>query len=166
MKIPLLSFVGWSGTGKTTLIERLIPILASKGIRVGVIKHHPHDFDIDREGKDSYRLKKAGARITVIVSPKKIALVEDLDRELDIDEIVARHVSGVDLIITEGYKGEKGPRIEVYNFRPDAPPLSLGHKELLALVTDLPMEAPVPVLSRDDIDGVAEFIIKKLRLLR
>ena len=78
MKIPVLCFVGRSNTGKTTLIEKLIPLLKSRGIRVATIKHHNHDFEIDQEGKDTYRHKKAGAHLSMIVSPKKLALVEDL----------------------------------------------------------------------------------------
>ena len=162
VKIPVLSFVGRSGTGKTTVIERLIPQLKVRGIRVATIKHHLHNFDIDREGKDSYRHKKAGAKLAMVVSPGKIALVEDVDRELGLAELLSRHVHDVDLVITEGYKTENVPRIEVYNVRSHEPPVSLGHRNLLALITDMPMDAPVPVLQRDDIGKLAEFIIEKV----
>jgi molybdopterin-guanine dinucleotide biosynthesis protein B len=162
VKIPILSFVGRSGTGKTTVIERLIPQLKVRGIRVATIKHHLHDFDIDREGKDSYRHKKAGAKLAMVVSPGKVALVEDVDRELGLVELISRHVHDVDLVITEGYKTEDVPRIEVYNMRSHVPPVSLGHRNLLALVTDMPMDAPVPVLQRDDIGKLAEFVIEKV----
>jgi molybdopterin-guanine dinucleotide biosynthesis protein B len=165
MKMPVLSFVGRSGTGKTTVIEKLIPLLASKGIRVAAIKHHLSDFEMDREGKDSYRLKLAGAKLAIVVSPKKIGLVEDLDRELDLEELLSRHVHDVDLVITEGYKSESAPRIEVYHVGEQAP-LSLGLKNLLALVTDKPMEASVPVVQRDDVEKLADFIMERLRLQR
>jgi len=162
VKIPILSFVGRSGTGKTTVIERLIPQLKACGIRVATIKHHLHDFDMDREGKDSYRHKKAGAKLAMIVSPGKVALVEDVDGELGLVELISRHVHDVDLVITEGYKTEDVPRIEVYNVRNHEPPVSLGHRNLLALITDMPMDAPVPVLQRDDIGKLVEFIIEKV----
>lgn len=164
MKVPILSFVGRSGSGKTTVIERLIPLLTARGIRVATIKHHLHAFDMDREGKDSYRHKLAGAKLAMIVSPKKLALVEDLDRELDLEGLLSRHIHDVDLVITEGYKTEDAPRIEVYNVGEHEPPLSLGHGSLLALITDVPMDAPVPVLQRDDIGRLAEFVIEKLGL--
>ncbi len=164
MKIPVLSFVGRSGTGKTTLIERLIPRLRERGIRVATIKHHPHDFDMDHEGKDSYRHKLAGAKLAMVVSPGKVGLVEDIDREIGLDELLSRHIHDVDLVITEGFKKEGVPRIEVYNVGNPEPPVSLGHGSLLAYVTDAPMDAPVPVLQRDEISKLADFIIEKLGL--
>jgi len=162
MKVPILSFVGRSGTGKTTVIERVIHLLASKGVRIASVKHHFHDFEMDREGKDSYRHKKAGAKLAMVVSPGKVALVEDVDGELGLVELISRHVHDVDLVITEGYKTEDVPRIEVYNVRNHEPPVSLGHRNLLALITDMPMDAPVPVLQRDDIGKLVEFIIEKV----
>ena len=163
MKVPILSFVGRSGTGKTTVIERLIPLLASKGVRIASIKHHLHDFEMDREGKDSYRHKKAGAKLAMVVSPKKIGLVQDLDREIDLEELLSRYVYDVDLVITEGYKSKDAPRIEVYTVG-GQPPLSLGLPNLLALVTDRPMDASVPVLHRDDVETLADFIMEKFGL--
>ena len=150
------------GTGKTTVIERLIPHLNARGIRVATIKHHHHDFEMDREGKDSYRHKKAGARLAMVVSPGKVALVEDVDGEPGLAELISRHVHDVDLVITEGFKKEDAPRIEVYNVGNHEPPVSVGHRSLLALVTDAPMDAPVPVLQRDDVGRLAEFIIEKV----
>ncbi len=117
---------------------------------------------MDREGKDSYRHKRAGAALAMVVSPGKVALVEDVDGEPGLAELVSRHVHDVDLVITEGFKREDVPRIEVYNVRNQEPPVSLGHRSLLALVTDMPMDAPVPVLHRDDIGRLAEFIVEKV----
>ena len=118
---------------------------------------------MDREGKDSYRHKKAGARLAMVVSPKKIGLVQDLDREIDLEELVSRYVYDVDLVITEGYKSKDAPRIEVYTVG-GLPPLSLGRRNLLALVTDRPMDASVPVLHRDDVETLADFIMEKFGL--
>lgn len=153
--------IGRSNTGKTTVIEKLIPILKARGIRVATIKHHPHDFHIDIEGKDSYRHKKAGARLTIIASPSKIGIVEDLERELALEEIISRYVSGVDLVITEGYKRERMPKIEVYNYRENEPPLITDDRNGVAIIADRPVAAHVPVFFRDDVEKIAEFVIEK-----
>jgi molybdopterin-guanine dinucleotide biosynthesis protein B len=159
---PVISFVGRSNSGKTTFLEKLIPVLKELGVRVATIKHHVHDFEIDREGKDTYRLKKAGARITMIASPQKLALVEDLDSELPLETIVTRYIRNIDLVITEGYKKELMPKIEVY--REDVPPVALDDPNLLAIVADVPLDAHVPVFSRDNAAPVADFIIEKFGL--
>ena len=161
---PVMSFVGRSNSGKTTFLEKLIPVLKERGVRVATIKHDVHDFEIDREGKDTYRHKQAGARITMIASPKKLALVEDLDSELPLEAIVTRYVQNVDLVITEGYKKEQMPKIEVYTFREDVPPLALDDPNLLAIVADVPLDAHVPVFSRDIPAPVADFIVEKFGL--
>jgi len=164
MKIPVISFVGTSNTGKTTLLEQLIAMLNERGLRVATIKHHHRDFEIDQEGKDTYRLKKAGARLSMIVSPVKLALVQDLVDEPSLDEVIDRYVRDVDLVIVEGYKQEPVPKIEVYSHASGSPPIALGDEKLLALVADAPLSAPVPVFLRDDVEGIAAFVIKKLRL--
>ena len=161
---PVLCFVGRSNTGKTTVIERLIPMLKAKGITVATIKHHNHPFEIDYEGKDTYRHKAAGARTAMIVSSRKIALVKDLDRELSLTQIVAQYAHDVDLVIVEGYKAERLPKIEVYNFREHTPPLAADDANLLALISDIEMPARVPVFLRDDIQGIAAFIVRELKL--
>ncbi len=164
MNIPVVSLIGRSNTGKTTVIERIIPLMKAKGIRVATLKHHIHDFEIDREGKDTYRHKKAGARIAMIASPKKLALVEDFEREMTLREILQRHVKDVDLVIVEGFKQEDLPKIEVYNYRENEPPLSSGDRNLLAIITDRPIEADVPVFLRDEVEKIAEFIVERFGL--
>lgn len=160
--IPYLAFVGRSNTGKTTVIERLIPILVEKGIRVAVIKHHPHDFDIDIPGKDTYRYKKAGATMSVLASPRKIAVVKDTEDELTLTEIISRYVSDVDFLIIEGFKKENVPKIEVFQRKEGADlPVRWGDKNLIALVTDEPVETSLPVFLRNDIQGIARFIIDR-----
>jgi molybdopterin-guanine dinucleotide biosynthesis adapter protein len=166
MSIPVLCLVGRSNTGKTTLIEKLIPLFGAEGIRVATIKHHNHDFEIDREGKDTYRHKKAGARLSMIVSPKKLAFVEDLKDELPLDEILSRYVRDVDLVIVEGYKEESVPKIEVYTYAEDRPPVALGDKDLLAVVSDRLFGFPLPVFLRDDIAGIAEFVKGEIERIR
>jgi len=162
-KIPIISIVGYSKTGKTTLIERLIPVLTGKGLKVAVVKHGIHGFKADTPGKDTYRLKKAGAKITILVSPRKIALTEDLDHEPDIKEIISRFVRNIDICIMEGFKNEKITKIEIFEQKGRKEgPLYENDNNIIALITDEPIIPPIPKFSRDDIAKVAEFIISTL----
>lgn len=159
-KIPVVSIVGRAKTGKTTLVVKLIPLFKARGIRVATIKHHPHDdFEIDMEGKDTYRHKKAGAVLTVIASARKIAMVRDVEEELSLQQIVDRFVSDVDLIITEGYKWERMHKIEVYDARQE-PPACLDDPYLLAVMSDTPISATVPVFKRDDVQSAVDLIVE------
>jgi molybdopterin-guanine dinucleotide biosynthesis protein B len=164
MKTPVFCIVGRSNTGKTTLIERLIPYFKSRGMSVGTIKHHNRPFEMDRKGKDTYRHKKAGAKAAMIVSERKLGLVRDLDREMSIDELVARYMDDVDLVIVEGYKQEPLPKIEVYNYRETVPPIAAEDELLVAIVSDAPIPAPVPVFLRDDVHAIAAFIMQRFDL--
>ncbi|OPY75502.1 MAG: Molybdopterin-guanine dinucleotide biosynthesis adapter protein [Syntrophorhabdus sp. PtaU1.Bin050] len=160
--VVAISFVGRSKVGKTTLIERLIPLLTEKGLRIGVIKHHHNDFEIDKPGKDTYRYKRAGAKFAMLASPGKVALVEDTPVELTLEEIVARFVHGVDLLIVEGFKKEALPKIEVFLTKEGADgPVCAGDKNLVAVVTDESLATTLPVFSRDDIEGVVRFILTR-----
>jgi len=109
---PLLSFVGKSGVGKTTLIEKLIAELKRRGYRIAVVKHHAHTTPIDGRGKDSWRFSEAGASLAVVSSPVEIARFERVPHELTLNEIAAQ-ISNVDLVLTEGFKREAAPKIEV-----------------------------------------------------
>ena len=157
--IPVISIVGRSKTGKTTFIERLIPLLKKKGLKVATIKHLHHDFEFDRPGKDTYRHKQAGAKITVISSPEKIALIEDVEKELSLEQIQSRYISGVDILITEGYKKESMPKIEIYQRKEGDKPVCINDKNLIAIVTDEQIDLSVPTFLRDDVEGVAGFIV-------
>ena len=161
---PILSVIGRSNTGKTTLLEKLIPILRSRGLRIGTIKHHARDFDIDKEGKDSYRHKKAGANIAMITSPEKIALVEDVGQDYPLAELVKRYMRDIDLVITEGYKREHMPKLEVYVHKEGQEPLADEDPDVIAIAADKPIEAHLPVFLRDDPIPIADFIIEKLGL--
>jgi molybdopterin-guanine dinucleotide biosynthesis adapter protein len=165
-QIPAISIVGRSKTGKTTFIEKLIPVLIGKGLRVATIKHHPHDFEIDIPGKDTYRHKKAGAKTVILASPGKIAMVKDIEKDLPVREILSRYVDDVDILITEGYKKEDLPKIEVYPKQEGVGPVCIDDRNLAAIVTDVRFSATVPVFLRDDPEGVAEFIISILKLPR
>ena len=154
--IPIISIVGKSDAGKTTLIEKLIVELKRRGYRVATIKHDAHQFEIDHPGKDSYRHYHAGADWTVIGSPAKLAVVRRLDRELTLDEIAAT-LSDVDVILTEGYKREAKLRIEVSR-RAHTTELISDRSELLALVADYSIDLGVPVFDLNDTTGLVDFI--------
>lgn len=158
-RIPILSFVGHSGSGKTTIIEKVIASLTGSGLKVAVIKHDVHGFEMDRPGKDSWRHKQAGAVATIVSSPSKIGLVMDSDQD-HCPEALARLIEFADLILTEGYKKEPHPKIEV--FRPQATgddkPLCKDDPALLAIVSDEAIESRVPIFGTRDIEGVAAFI--------
>jgi len=156
---PIISIVGKSESGKTTLIEKLIPELKKRGYRIGTVKHALHGFQIDREGKDSFRHKAAGADTVVVVSPKSIAMVKNGGGEtLD---FVVKYFSDMDLVITEGYKRENKPKIEVFRKARHAEPLCRDDNNLFALVTDDDLDLNVPRFGLEDIKGLADLIEKK-----
>ena len=160
--IPYFSFVGRSNTGKTTVIERLIPILVRKGIKVAVIKHHHNDFEIDKPGKDTYRYKQAGATMAILASPHKVAVVEDTENELTLEDIITRYIHDVDLLIVEGFKREEIPKIEVFQRKEGADmPVCAEDKNLIAVITDESIDTLLPVFARDDVGGIAELIMSR-----
>lgn len=160
MRIPVITFAAYSGVGKTTYLEKLLPCLKAAGVRVAVIKHDGHDFQMDRPGSDTFRLAEAGADTVAIVSSRKFALLER--RGLEVEEIVSR-INGVDLILTEGFKHGPYPKIALY--RKDAKkPLAAELPECLAIVTDTPVEAPCPVFPLDDPQPLAAYLISMLDL--
>lgn len=161
MDTAIIGFAGFSGSGKTTLIEKLIPLLRERGLRLALIKHHSHDFEIDREGKDSYRFSHAGAEQVILASKYKTALVEQRGAEL-CDAL--RYVYDVDLVIVEGYKDAAIPQIGICRGE-NGKGFTAELSHFIALVTDIELSAsPVPVFGIDDAAGVADFIIKKFGL--
>jgi molybdopterin-guanine dinucleotide biosynthesis protein B len=156
--IPIVSIVGRSNTGKTTLIEKLIPELRRRGYRVATIKHNIHGFDIDHEGKDSWRHKEAGARLTVIASPHRIAVIEDVSKDYELSELRDRYIRDVDIILSEGFKGNPHPKIEVVRSGMKHDPICSAEDNLMAVASDEPVDRGVPCLDIDDIQGVANLI--------
>ncbi|MBN1383112.1 MAG: molybdopterin-guanine dinucleotide biosynthesis protein B [Deltaproteobacteria bacterium] len=158
MTIPIVSITGKSNTGKTTLIEKMIRELKLRGYRVATIKHTIHGFDVDREGKDSWRHKQAGAQITVIASPKRATVIEDMDVDLEIAELRDRYITGVDIVLSEGFKGNPFPKIEV--FRPEIHPDPLCTKEdnLIAVVSEAQTDRGVPLFKPDDIQDLVDLV--------
>ena len=161
----LVAIVGKSDSGKTTVVERLLPELRALGLRVGTVKHDAHGFEIDHPGKDSWRHGQAGAEAYAISSPERFAFVARLDEELPLTTLARRYFGGFDLLLAEGYKRSAPHRIEVFR-------AAAGHREplcapgeALALVTDtdLPHERRFAL---DDAAGLARFIAARLDTLR
>lgn len=156
---PVLSIVGKSESGKTTLIEKIIPELKRRGYRVGIVKHAHHGFEMDRKGKDSYRHRLAGADTVMIASPGQIAMVKDVPNEC-LDDLVP-FFGDMDILISEGFKRDRAPKIEVYRKERHDQPACLKDDTLLAMVSDTPLELSVPQFASDDIDAITEFIVAR-----
>ena len=152
----IICIVGRSQSGKTTLIEKLIPELKQRGYRIGTIKHSHHIFDFDKSGKDSWRHKDAGADTVIIASPGKIAMVKN-DHDGTLDGL-QHYFDDLDLVITEGYKKESKPKIEVVRSARHAEALLKDDRHLVAIVTDVDLTMKIPVFGLDDIDQLADFI--------
>ena len=156
MKANILSIVGKSGSGKTTLLEKLLAGLKEKGYRVGCAKHAHKGFQMDKEGKDSWRLRKAGAN-TLVVGPSDVALVRD--RSESLVEDIDRHLGDMDLILLEGFKRQPFPKIEIFRTQiGHTEPLKIHDGTLAGFVTDSEFRPDVPVFGIDDIDSISRFI--------
>ena len=166
MSPPVVSIVAKSGTGKTTLLVKLIAELKLRGYRVGVIKHNAHRFEIDHEGKDSWRLTQAGADTMVITSAEKIALVKQnrAGREPSLEEIVVAYCGDVDILLTEGFKRSTMPKIEVHRQACGDTLFCRGESHdsaLVAVASDCPLELDVPVYDLNDTVGLCDLIVMK-----
>ncbi|MGZ8201391.1 MAG: molybdopterin-guanine dinucleotide biosynthesis protein B [Methylosarcina sp.] len=163
--VPILGFAAASGTGKTTLLEQLIPILRQHGLRVGLIKHSHHSFDIDHPGKDSFRLREAGANPVMLVSRKRRAVITEFDSQdeprLD-EQLEAFEQNGLDLILVEGFKSEPIPKIELHRIALKKPLLYPGDPNIIAIASDCPLTLPNPLVQLDinQPNQIAEFILK------
>ena len=163
MSVRSVSFVAKSGTGKTTLLEKVIAELKLRGYRIGVIKHDAHRFDIDHPGKDSHRLTAAGADTMLITSPEKLALVRKHAESPPIEELLATYFSDVDLVLTEGFKKSGLPKIEVHRRERSSTLICRGEEHdptLVAVASDEQLELDVPVLDLNDPSQVADFVEK------
>lgn len=163
--MKIFGIAGWSGSGKTTLLEKLIPCLTARGIRVSVIKHAHHGFDIDRPGKDSYRHREAGATEVLLSCTDRWALMHERrdEGEPTLDELVS-HLSPCDLVLVEGFKQEPVPKIEVYRPENGKPPLHPERSDIIAVAADVALSTSVPRFGLDDAEGMARFIIQHLKL--
>lgn len=166
MKPPVVSIVAKSGTGKTTLLEKLIAEVKRRGYKVGAVKHDAHGFDIDKEGKDSWRLTQAGADTMLITSPEKLALVKQYPQaeEPSLAESVATYCQDVDIVLTEGFKKSAMPKIEVHRSERSQELLCRGEDQddtLIAVASDSSLDVDVPLYDINDAEGLCDLIIKR-----
>jgi molybdopterin-guanine dinucleotide biosynthesis protein B len=155
----VFSIVGEHGSGKTTVIEGLVAELTGLGLRVGTIKHDVHGFQMDREGKDSFRHKAAGASISLISSPWQIGMVRDTDHDHTVAELVERFMDGVDLVLTEDYHLERWPKVEVHRRATGKGLRCEGDETLAAIVSDEPLPVTVPIFGFEQLSEVARFLL-------
>ena len=163
MAIPIISFVGNSGVGKTTFLEKLIAILKARGYRVAAIKHDVHEFEVDYPGKDSWRLTRAGSDIVLLSSADKLALIEHPDAERTLAELVAMVDDRVDIVLTEGYRGASAMKIEVSRSA-HSHEITARLDDLLAIVTDAAFDYQVPQFGLEEAAGMADFLEKRFSL--
>ena len=156
--LPIISIVGASNSGKTTFLEKLIPELGARGYRVGAIKHDAHEFEMDRKGKDTWRLSRAGAEVIAISSPGRFASIRRTDGEMSLEEIAARFFWTEDILITEGFKKARFPKIEVFRSEVEPKPICGPEDNLVAVVSDDEVDTQTPRFSFADWRGVADFI--------
>lgn len=162
-----MGIAGWSGSGKTTLLTGLISLL-SPVYQIACIKHAHHDFDIDHKNKDSYRHRKAGAEKIIIASAKRMAIIEEWEEELPLDNLL-NHAKNYDIVFVEGYKKSPIPKIEIFRSILNKPPLWYDDNHIIAIACheDISKFGHInnrPLLNCDDHQEIADFIIKYLRL--
>ncbi|RLB99982.1 MAG: molybdopterin-guanine dinucleotide biosynthesis protein B [Deltaproteobacteria bacterium] len=155
----MIAVVGKSKSGKTRLIEKLIPELKKRGYRIGSVKHAHHGFEIDKKGKDSYRHRAAGADVVVVASPDEIAMVKKINTD-SLDNL-GIFFADMDLVLVEGYKRTQHPKIEVFDQRSHKAPLGLNKEELVAIVTDDAVDVDAPLYRRDQIVELGDLIERR-----
>ncbi len=156
---PIVSIIGRSKSGKTTLLEKLIPELTRRGYRIGVIKHSFHELEFDKPGKDSWRFNAAGAE-TIVLSTEGLFVMVKKGPEKPLDEL-AGYFKDMDLVLTEGFKRSDKPRIEVLRKEQHQELLSVDHPNLVACVTDAEVSVNVPIFGLDEIVPLADLIEEK-----
>jgi len=169
MTIPAVSFIAKSGTGKTTLVEKIIAELKQRHLRVGAIKHDAHRFDIDHPGKDSHRFTEAGADTMLVSSSSKLALVKQHHQAPVISDLITTYFSDVDIVLTEGFKQSTMPKIEVFRHHYSTELISRGEKSdpaLIAVASDAPLEVDVPVFDLEDVSALTDFLVTRFSLSR
>jgi len=164
--MKVVGFAGYSGSGKTTLVERLIPALKLRGLRVSVVKHAHHSFDIDHVGKDTWRHREAGAFEVVVASDRRLALMREFEQpvELTVHQLIAELYDGVDWVLVEGFKDSDLLKIEVWRASTGKPARYMDDDFIAAIATDSPQQLPQPtgldVLDLNDADAVADWLIR------
>ncbi len=162
MTPPLFIFVGHSNSGKTTLVEKLLPELTRRGKRVATIKHAHHKVELDNEGKDSWRYKQAGAVMSMLVTTTALQLVADAVERREPQQLAERFLGEADLVLAEGFSHAPGPKIEIMRRACGKPPRCGIEDGLIAIVTDCPEVFPeLPHFALDDVAGLADFILAR-----
>ncbi len=156
----ILEIIGHSGSGKTTLIEQLIPFLRKRGLRLAAIKHTSHNHELDYAGKDSHRLRKAGAEAVFVSSPAMVAMFRDVEQEWPIERMLPHLPRDLDLILAEGFKNGDYPYIEIFRKNVCKKLLRWRRSNLVAIVGDDPGGIDVPIFHRDAISAIGESIIE------
>jgi len=154
---PIISIVGKSESGKTTLLEGLITELKQRGYRVAIIKHAAEDFELDTVNKDSWRFSRAGSEVSAISSAHKLAVIKNLEHDLGPQELAQFIFTDYDLILTEGFKQSNHPKIEVHR-KEQGKELLSSPQQLLAVVTDEPLDVDVPQFARDETEKIVDLI--------
>jgi molybdopterin-guanine dinucleotide biosynthesis protein MobB len=161
-KVPVLGFAAYSGTGKTTLLVKLLPLMKLQGLRIGMIKHAHHDFDIDKPGKDSYELRKAGADQVLISSDKRYALMVEYETQAEpalADLMSKLDLENIDLVMVEGYRHIAFPKIELHRMSTGKPLIFPKDKSVIAVACDEELETgDLPLLNINEPENVADFI--------
>jgi molybdopterin-guanine dinucleotide biosynthesis protein B len=164
--VKIIGVAGFKNAGKTTLVEKLVRALTAQGYRISTVKHAHHSFDIDHQGRDSFRHRKAGASEVAVVSHSRWAIIHESRNEPEpsLEEILAK-LAPCDLVIVEGYKRDSHDKIEVRNLSLDHPKLAGDDPTVVAIAANGPIKnTPVPVFDRDDVTALTQFIIKHMRL--
>lgn len=158
--MKIFGFAGWSGGGKTTLIEQLIPRFIGRGMTVSLVKHAHHDFDIDIPGKDSYRHRKAGCKEVLVTSDVRWMIMHELRGEPEpaLEDLIGK-MSPCDLLLIEGWKRYPMPKLEIYRQGNGKPLLYPRDEHIVAIATDVPLESRLPQFALDDYDRVTEFVL-------
>ena len=163
--MKVLGFAAYSGNGKTTLIEKLTPLLAARGLKVSVIKHAHHGFDMDGSGKDSQRHRQAGADEVLVSSAARWVLMHELRRESEPEfSHLLQRLSPCDLVLVEGFKNEPIPKIEVHRAAAGSPFLFPNDPCIVALASDVPVVTGLPVFGLDDYAAIAAYVVRHLEL--
>jgi molybdopterin-guanine dinucleotide biosynthesis protein B len=163
----VVGFAGFSGSGKTTLVERLIPALRLKGLRVSVVKHAHHKFDIDHEGKDTYRHREAGAFEVIVASDTRLALMREFEvpNRPTVHQLLAELYDGVDWVLVEGFKESDLLKVEVWRATASKPARYMDDDFIAAIATDSPDQLPTPtglqVLNLNDPDAVVDWLLSQ-----
>ena len=161
--MKIFGFAGWSGSGKTTLIEKLIPLFVERGLKVSLIKHAHHTFDVDQPGKDSYRHRHAGCTEVLVSSSRRWALVHELRGAIEpgFGELLER-LSPCDLVLIEGFKRERVPKLEVYRAVTGEPLLHPQDHDIVAIASDQRIDTRLPQFDLNDAPGIAAFVLRHL----